>query len=109
MAGWHSAGLAGLNRPDLVWPHHLVVLVLDDVAVPDEPARRLEFRPDADDLAGYAITVSLKPGLSHGAVYVLAIDSAPGATVASFTVYVLRVDGPCHRYVWQGADRTSSG
>ena len=37
-----SARLAGLHRADAVGPHHLVVLVLDDVAVPDELARRVE-------------------------------------------------------------------
>ena len=31
--------LAGLDRADAVGPHHLVVLVLDDVAVPHELAR----------------------------------------------------------------------
>jgi hypothetical protein len=34
--------LAGLDRPDAVRPHHLVVFVLDDVAVPDELAGRVE-------------------------------------------------------------------
>ena len=34
-----SVGLTGLRRPYPVRPHHLVVLVLDDVAVPDELAR----------------------------------------------------------------------
>src|SRR5678815_5577638 len=41
----------GLNRPDPVWSHHLVVLVLDDVAVPDELARRVELRPHSRHLA----------------------------------------------------------
>ena len=35
------ARLARLDRTDAVRPHHLVVLVLDDVAVPDELARRV--------------------------------------------------------------------
>ena len=39
-----------LNRTDPVRPHHLVVLVLHDVAVPDELARRVELRPDTRDL-----------------------------------------------------------
>jgi hypothetical protein len=34
--------LARLHRPDPIGPHHLVVLVLDDVAVPDELAGRVD-------------------------------------------------------------------
>src|SRR5215217_7020251 len=45
-----SAGLTGLLRADAVRAHHLVVLVLDDVAVPDELAGRVELGPDAGDL-----------------------------------------------------------
>src|SRR5688572_2747901 len=40
-----------LNRPDPVWSHHLVVLVLDDVTVPDELARCVELRPHPCHLA----------------------------------------------------------
>src|SRR5512135_3542036 len=48
----HSAsGLPRLRRSDAVRPHHFVVLVLDDVAVPDELAGRRERRFDAGDLA----------------------------------------------------------
>ena len=36
------ARLTGLNRTDSVWTHHFVVLVLYDVAVPDELARCVE-------------------------------------------------------------------
>ena len=37
--------LTGLNGTDAVWPHHLVVFVLYDVAVPDElPGRVVENR-----------------------------------------------------------------
>ena len=45
----HRHGLARLLRSDAVRPHHLVVLMLDDVAVPDELAGFLELRPDAGD------------------------------------------------------------
>ena len=30
------------RRTDVVWPHHFVVLVLDDVAMPDIKARQVE-------------------------------------------------------------------
>ena len=52
-----------LNRPDPVRPHHLVVLVLDDVAVPDELARRVELRPDAGHLARIGDDGVLEAGL----------------------------------------------
>ena len=45
------ARLTGLNRTDSVWTHHFVVLVLYDVAVPDELARCVELQPHACDLA----------------------------------------------------------
>ena len=38
------------HRPDVVRPHHLVVLVLDDVAVPDIQASDVEPGLDAGDL-----------------------------------------------------------
>ena len=47
-----QSGWPGCRRTDAVGPHHLVVLVLDDVAVPDELARRGEARPHPRDLAG---------------------------------------------------------
>jgi hypothetical protein len=43
--------LTGLYGTDAVWPHHLVVFVLYDVAVPDELPGRVELRPHACDLA----------------------------------------------------------
>src|SRR6266508_3134121 len=43
--------LAGLWWPDPVGPHHLVVLVLDDVAVPDEMAGVGEPQPQPGHLA----------------------------------------------------------
>ena len=45
-----AAMLAPVGRAepaDAVWPHHLVVLVLDDVAVPDELAGCVELQPHA--------------------------------------------------------------
>ena len=36
---------------DAIGPHHLVVLVLDDVTMPDELPGHIEFCPDACDLA----------------------------------------------------------
>src|SRR5688572_33011352 len=45
------ARLTRLNRTDAVWTHHLVVLVLYNVAVPDELARCVELQPHACDLA----------------------------------------------------------
>ena len=45
-------GLTRLHRADTVRPHHFVVLVLDNVAVPDELARRIELGAHAGDLAG---------------------------------------------------------
>ena len=56
-------GLAGLRRSDAVGPHHLVVLVLDDVAVPDELAGVSELRLDARDLAGVGDDRVLEAGL----------------------------------------------
>jgi hypothetical protein len=56
-------GLAGLDRPDAVRPHHLVVLVLHDVAVPHELARIRELRADAGDLARQGGHGVLEPGL----------------------------------------------
>ena len=50
---------------DGVGPHDFVVLVLDDMTVPDEAAWQVELRLDARNLAGNAVTVSLKP-VSHG-------------------------------------------
>lgn len=45
---------------DPVWPHHLVVLVLDDVAVPDEAACPIVSRLRVIS-PGYAMTVSFPP------------------------------------------------
>src|SRR4029453_4377433 len=45
-----SFGLAWLYRTDAVGPHHLVVLVLDDMAVPYELTRCFEPRPHPRDL-----------------------------------------------------------
>jgi hypothetical protein len=39
------------NWADAVGPHHLAVLMLDDVAVPDIEARQIELRLHAGDLA----------------------------------------------------------
>jgi hypothetical protein len=44
--------MAGRRSADRVGPHHLVVLVINDVAVPDEETRAVEFRLDAGDLVG---------------------------------------------------------
>src|SRR6266545_3085756 len=49
LRAFHS-GLARLGRSDAVWPHHLVVFVLDDVAVPHELARTGEMRLEPCDL-----------------------------------------------------------
>jgi hypothetical protein len=43
--------LARLHRSNPVRPHHLVILVLNDVAVPDELAGRVELGLYAGDLA----------------------------------------------------------
>jgi hypothetical protein len=42
--------LSGLYRPNPVRPHHLVVLMLDDMAVPNELSRRIETRFDTRNL-----------------------------------------------------------
>ena len=56
--------LAGLLRADAERPHHLVVLVLDDVAVPDDTGRALaNVRLDAGDLPGIGDDRVLEPGL----------------------------------------------
>src|SRR5262249_8353992 len=44
-------GSRSLGRDD-VRPHHLVVLVLDDVAVPDVQSRYVERGPDGRDVSG---------------------------------------------------------
>src|SRR5512145_797116 len=62
------ARLARLDRPDAIRPHHLVVLVLDDVAMPDELTRRVELRPHACDLARISdngILETALPGLGR--------------------------------------------
>src|SRR5699024_5725208 len=43
-----------LLRADAVWPHHLVVLVLEHVAVPDELAGVVEGHPALEDAEGPA-------------------------------------------------------
>ena len=58
-----SGRLTRLNGTDAVWPHHFVVLVLYDVAVPDELARRVELRPDACDLTRIRDDGVLEAGL----------------------------------------------
>ena len=50
-------------RADAVRPHHLVVLVLDDVAVPDELAGRRESRAHPRDLSRIRDDVVLDAGL----------------------------------------------
>ena len=45
-------GLAGLDRTNAERPHHLIVLVLNNVAVPDELTSRIELCPHAGHLAG---------------------------------------------------------
>src|SRR3972149_5757922 len=40
-----------INRPNTVWPHHLVVLMRNDVTMPDKCAWCVELCPDAGDLA----------------------------------------------------------
>src|SRR6186713_2602723 len=61
-----SLRLAGLHRTDPVRPHHLVVLVLDDVAVPDELALVVELQPEPGDLIRVAndrVLEAALPGL----------------------------------------------
>src|SRR3954454_5085657 len=55
--------LPRLQRSDPVGPHHLVVLVLDDVAVPDELAGSAELRPNPGHLAGIGGHGLLEAGL----------------------------------------------
>jgi hypothetical protein len=65
--------LTGLYGTDAVWPHHLVVFVLYDVAVPDELARRVELRPHACDLAGIGddgVLETVLPRLGRGYIAV---------------------------------------
>jgi len=50
LAGVLPAGLARLHWPDSVRPHHLVVLVLDDVAVPNKLPGVDEAHPQSGDL-----------------------------------------------------------
>src|SRR5262252_7461988 len=57
----HRARLSG----DYEWTHHLVVLVLEDVAVPDEAACGAELRLDACNLTGVGDDRILEPGLSR--------------------------------------------
>src|SRR3990167_54790 len=62
----HLARLVRLPRlqgADAQWPHHLVVLVLDDVAVPDELAGRVELYAQTRDLAGVGDDRILEAGL----------------------------------------------
>src|SRR5215218_7595490 len=66
---------------DPVWPHHLVVFVLDDVAVPDEEAGTVERGLHAGDLTGVGddgvLAGSRLPGLraADGSVLdLLAVD-----------------------------------
>src|SRR5512134_2027680 len=61
-------GRTALLRADPVWPHHLVVLVLDDVAVPDVLARCVELCPEASDFAWIrygCILQAVLPGLGR--------------------------------------------
>src|SRR6188474_3587012 len=58
--------LAWLQGADAVRPHHFIVLVLDDVAMPDELAGRIELRPHASDLSGignHGVLEASLPGL----------------------------------------------
>src|SRR5690242_15753976 len=57
----HRAGSLG----DYKWTHHLVILVLEDVAVPDEATRGAELRLDARDFARVGDDCILEPGLSR--------------------------------------------
>ena len=58
-----SGGWPGCTGPMRIRPHHLVVLVLDDVAVPDELAGLVELGADAGDLAGIGDDRVLEAGL----------------------------------------------
>src|SRR5262249_13479149 len=57
----HQAGSSG----DYEWTHHLVILVLEDVAVPDEATRGAELRLDTRDLTRVGDDCVLEPGLSR--------------------------------------------
>src|SRR5512144_78159 len=54
MGGWAAVRLrkVGRDRADVVGPHHFVVFVLDDMAVPDVLAGQVEQCLHASDLAG---------------------------------------------------------
>ena len=52
IGGHPLARLARLYRPDAIRPHHFIVLVLHDVAMPDKLAGRAELCPHASHLAG---------------------------------------------------------
>src|SRR5215211_6331700 len=54
---------AGVLGPDAVGPHHLVVLVFEDVAVPDEQSGAVEQRLHARDLVWVGDDVVLATGL----------------------------------------------
>jgi hypothetical protein len=51
-----------LDRTDSEWPHHFVVLVLDDVAMPHELPGVIEFSPDAGDFTRIGDDGVLEPG-----------------------------------------------
>ena len=64
-------GWPGWGDPDAVGPHHFVVLVLDDVAVPDELAGVGEPQPQPGHLArvgDHGVLPAVLPGLRRGRV-----------------------------------------
>src|SRR4029450_457289 len=66
LAWWGNDLVMWCGLPDAVGPHHLVVFVLDDVAVPDEQAGAVEGCLHAGDLAGVGddgVLAACLPGL----------------------------------------------
>jgi hypothetical protein len=47
-----SSWLAGLWWTNPIWPHHLVIFMFDNVAVPDELAWRAKSHSDSNDFSG---------------------------------------------------------
>ncbi len=47
-----SSWLAGLWWTNPIWPHHLVIFMFDNVAMPDELAWRAKSHSDSNDFSG---------------------------------------------------------
>jgi hypothetical protein len=82
-------------RADPVRPHHLVVFVLDDVAVPDEEAGAVVGRFHAGDVPGLGEAVELPHlGGAHGGVSVIGSSQARGTPAPPTSVPRSAAFGP---------------